>query len=312
MPELTDVRVDRASFVDRAAVRDPYNKSEPRRFLLMKREGTSPKKGTQMAATKTASELFQQARNGDITWREAIKRMSKSDSEEIRKALGEGMDRFPNDGDVDRPEHSDTTESDMPDREGKDDPGHGKARRRRRPPTDDEEEQESEGAAKAELRKAELRMNSLQAEIRKAQEDAEKARGIAKAEVRKRQEAEWVRKAEAFEGLSANPRELGPALMRAKSELSKDDFKVLEATIEGASAVGADLFRMRGQEGGAKRPEGARAEVTRKAEKLLKADPDLGLGDAEARVLAGDPDLQRRHLEERSGIPTANRQLLAG
>jgi hypothetical protein len=40
MTQLTDIHVDWVSLVDRAAVRDPQNKSEPRRFLLWKREGS--------------------------------------------------------------------------------------------------------------------------------------------------------------------------------------------------------------------------------------------------------------------------------
>lgn len=39
MPGLKDLQVDWISFVDRAAVRDPINQSEPARFLLCKREG---------------------------------------------------------------------------------------------------------------------------------------------------------------------------------------------------------------------------------------------------------------------------------
>ena len=42
--QLQDLKVDWVSLVDRAAVRNPQNKSEPRRFLLYKREGvTTPR-----------------------------------------------------------------------------------------------------------------------------------------------------------------------------------------------------------------------------------------------------------------------------
>jgi hypothetical protein len=41
VPQLVDIDVDFVSLVDRAAVRDPQRKSEPRRFLLMKREGAN-------------------------------------------------------------------------------------------------------------------------------------------------------------------------------------------------------------------------------------------------------------------------------
>jgi len=46
MNELTDLRVDWVSLVDSAAVRDPQNKSEPRRFLLFKRAAPHSTKGT--------------------------------------------------------------------------------------------------------------------------------------------------------------------------------------------------------------------------------------------------------------------------
>lgn len=39
MPVLKDIQVDWISFVDRAAMRDPQNQSEPQRFLITKREG---------------------------------------------------------------------------------------------------------------------------------------------------------------------------------------------------------------------------------------------------------------------------------
>ena len=42
MPQLKDLDVQFVSLVDRAAVRDPQRKSEPRRFILMKREGAAP------------------------------------------------------------------------------------------------------------------------------------------------------------------------------------------------------------------------------------------------------------------------------
>lgn len=50
MAQLTDLRVDSVSLVDRAAVRSPTDKNEPRRFLLFKREGTTPKKEKTMTS----------------------------------------------------------------------------------------------------------------------------------------------------------------------------------------------------------------------------------------------------------------------
>jgi hypothetical protein len=40
MAQLQDLQVDWVSLVDRASVRDPQAKSEPRRFLLYKRDGS--------------------------------------------------------------------------------------------------------------------------------------------------------------------------------------------------------------------------------------------------------------------------------
>lgn len=59
MPQLIDLDVQFVSLVDRAAVRDPQRKSEPRRFLLSKRAGGAPTPTEQepdMAATATAND----------------------------------------------------------------------------------------------------------------------------------------------------------------------------------------------------------------------------------------------------------------
>jgi hypothetical protein len=60
MPQLIDLDVDYVSLVDVAAVRDPQRKSEPRRFLLRKREGAdtpipqdNTEENTMAAATAT-------------------------------------------------------------------------------------------------------------------------------------------------------------------------------------------------------------------------------------------------------------------
>jgi hypothetical protein len=52
MAQLKDLRVDTVSFVDRAAVRDPQRKDEPRRLLLWKAEG-----GARGPQVSTASDL---------------------------------------------------------------------------------------------------------------------------------------------------------------------------------------------------------------------------------------------------------------
>jgi len=69
MAQLKDLRVDFVSLVDRAAVRDPQNKSEPRRFLLYKREGY---------IEKAAEHAPLPDREKDITRRTAVRPRAKS------------------------------------------------------------------------------------------------------------------------------------------------------------------------------------------------------------------------------------------
>jgi len=49
MAQLKDLNVDWISLVDKASVRDPQQKTEPRRFLLYKREGAVDKASTKEA-----------------------------------------------------------------------------------------------------------------------------------------------------------------------------------------------------------------------------------------------------------------------
>lgn len=58
MSRLTDLQVEFVSLVDRAAVRDPSNPTEPQKFLLFKREsGAPPTTGGPMPDTATPEEL---------------------------------------------------------------------------------------------------------------------------------------------------------------------------------------------------------------------------------------------------------------
>lgn len=64
MPELSnlsDLQVDFVSLVDRAAVRDPVNQSEPMRFLVWKREGSDDRGTTAVRVAKSAEVLVVKA-----------------------------------------------------------------------------------------------------------------------------------------------------------------------------------------------------------------------------------------------------------
>jgi hypothetical protein len=72
---LTDLKVPRVSFVSRAAVRDPANPTEPRRFVFTKADDTDRKDPPMAAATTNLSDALRRAmsdhadelKDGDIS-----------------------------------------------------------------------------------------------------------------------------------------------------------------------------------------------------------------------------------------------------
>jgi hypothetical protein len=278
MPQLTDLQVDFVSLVDRAAVRDPQRKTEPRRFLLSKRDGASvPENITRKEGTmpeKTPEEL-----QAALTKAEAdAKELQKTHDDELKKAqddLKAAQDE--RDAAVAK---ADAAPKKAPTKDGKE------------PDADDEPELSK--AAQERIKKAEDEVT----ELRKT---AEESQTIAKDERDRRVTAEFITKAEGYGSLPIKAPEFGPILKRAAEKLEKTDFEALEQLLKAANEQisKGDLFKEYGASvGGNAMPEGAYAEMQQKAEVLRKSDSKLSKGAAEARVMKEDPELQARYLAE--------------
>lgn len=276
MPQLQELSVDWVSLVDRAAVRDPQNKSEPRRFLLSKREGADApedtiRKDRTMPDDKTPEEL------------QAALDKAEKDAEEVQKKHDEELKKAQDERDAAL---------------AKADPSKKAPTKDGEPDSDDEgETAETSKAVKAALAKADEQRVALEKRV-------EGAETIAKEERDRRVTAEFITKAEGYGSLSVKPTEFGPVLKRIAEKVDKADFDVLEqllgATNEQVSK-GA-LFRELGSSvGGQAVPEGAYAEIQQKAEQLRKSDSKLSKGEAEARAMSENPDLQARYLAEMRG-----------
>jgi flagellar biosynthesis GTPase FlhF len=277
MSHLQDLTVDWVSLVDRAAVRDPQNKSEPRRFLLWKREGTTTPTAREGGdhMQKTEDELraaVEKAEKDAQDARTAQEKAEKERDEAVAKATeAEEKDK---DDDRDGGEESEVNKAELP------------------------------PSVRAALEKAEKDAADAKARIEKAEKDAHDAAEIAKAERDQRVTQEFIKKAEGFKALSVKPVEFGPVLKRASEKLEKADFEVLEELLKAADEQIAkgDLFKEMGSGvGGSVLPSDALGELQRKAEELRKNDSALSIADAQERVMKNDPDLQARYLAEQRG-----------
>lgn len=284
MPQLQDISVDWVSLVDRAAVRDPQNKSEPRRFLLSKREGadapenTIRKDGT-MPDEKTPEEL-----NAALTKAEEDAAKLQKDHEAALAKKDEERKAAVKKAEEERDAAIAKADPKTPPVKGGSD-------------KDGDDEPELSKAAQARLAKAEEQRVALEKRVG----DAEK---IAKEERDRRVTAEYIAKAEGFGSLTIDPPKFGPVLKRAAEKLDKEDYEAIEQllTATNEQVAKGELFKQFGSDpGGRAVPEGAYAEVQQKAEELRKSDTKLSKGEAEARIMRENPDLQARYLAEMRG-----------
>lgn len=267
--QLQDVEVEFVSLVDRAAVRDPQNKSEPRQFLIWKSAGHDQEGDTSM----TAEEM-----QAKIDKAEADSKEAQEKAEATVKAAQEAQEKA-------------ETERDEALEKAKKKPG-----------TDEDESGEATTKSDlppevvAHLEKAEAAANER---IEKAEKAAADAEEIAKAERDRRVTADFISKAEGFNALPMAATELGPVLKRASEGLSKEDFDALDSLLKAANEQVArgDLYKAVGADvGGSRVPSDAYGEVQQKAAELRKNDPKLSRGEAEALAMKNDPDLQQRYL----------------
>lgn len=270
---LSSVDVEFVSLVDRAAVRDPQNKSEPRRFLFWKSAGHSDPKGDQMSPEELQAAL--EKSEADATAAKEAQEKAEKERDDARQA----QEKAEQEAKVLKDEASEGSDNDD------DDDGKRQSKSEGLPPE-----------VQARIEKAEADAN---ARIEKAEKDAAEAQSLAKAEQDRRITGEFIAKAETLNALPQQPSQFGVVLKHAAETLSKEDYDAIESLLLAANEQisKSDLFRAVGADaGGGRLPNDAYAEVQQKAQEIRKSDPKLSQGEAEARVMSEDPELQARYL----------------
>ena len=265
---LENLSVDFVSLVNRAAVRDPSNPSEPMRFLLTKSEvpvvdmtagGATYTEGGHMPEAELRAAL-EKAEQENKKLRKAAKKAAK-------KPKPTAADPDPDhDGDNDMTAAGDTDHDYHPAPKGG-----GKMSK-------------AEDVQKAEER------------IQKAEERALKAEKIAKQERDARLHGEFVEIAKSEFGRLGDPKEVGAEMHRLSEVLSKEDFdahlarqRAVNAQIEKADEI---LLAQIGRDGS---PDPSTADavdkVRKEAAELRKADNALGAYEAVRAAVRANPDL---------------------
>ncbi len=277
MPQLADVEVDFVSLVDKAAVRDPENPTEPRRFLVYKREGTPTAEGSSMSETELREAL-------DKAEREKAEAQERATAAETAKAEAERQ-RDEAVAKADAP--SKKPAADTEDGAGDDNDADDVSKSDKGLPE----------AVRAEIAKRERAAEErAEARIRKAEEKADAADTLAKAERDLRVEGEFVTKAEGYTHLPVKASEFGPLLKRASEALSSDDFAALSSLLDGVNnqIATSDLFKQVGSSVGGSSESDVWGEIKRRAADLRKSDSGLSQEAAEVEVVKADPMLQAR------------------
>jgi hypothetical protein len=308
MPQLTNLDVEWVSLVDRAAVRDPVEQSEPMRFLIWKRDtDTDPSKGGR-TMSKLTKELVDQLGDRVEKADEFAPLVEKAaDSDQAALAL-DGAARL-------LAAHKDELDAEtvakFAELTGLELPEAGPGLQ---PKTAAEvvdalkvaevaeavvKEVEDAIAKAAEDAKIEKADPETRAAIKKAEERAEKAEKIAKEERDTRLKGEFIAKAEKLDHLSIKAEDFGPVLKSASEKLTKEEYEALEGVLKASNEQiekGA-LFAEAGA-GGIPVAADAMAELQQKAEEIKKADPKLSDHEALDKAMTDNPELQQRYLDE--------------
>jgi hypothetical protein len=273
---LTDIVVDYVSFVDRAAVRDPHNKSEPQRFLIYKRDNpsqedsmTPEEKAALEKAQADAQAAEQKLAKTEADLTAANDKLAKQD-EQI-EALTKSVE-------------------DIKKAAGITDPAPTKIDKSALDP-----------AVREALEKAEEREAALAARLEKAEKAQAEADELAKAERGERLTREFVAKAEGFKSLSQKPAEFGPVLKSASEKLSKEEFAEIERVLTAADNAleTAGIFAEQGRSGdGPDDGDTAIAKATKAAAEIRKNDSSITPAGALQQAFKADPDLAARYQDE--------------
>lgn len=268
--ELRDLDVTTVSLVDRAAVRDSTNKSEPMRLLLWKREGDPTPEG----GTMTEQEMRAAVEKAERETTELRKQLEEQTTlkADLQKAQDE-IAELKKTADPEKPEPAKLDKSQLA------------------------------PEVREALEKAEQREKEANERIAKAEKDASDAAELAKAERDTRLTREFVAKAQTYTALPVNAEEFGPVLKSVSEKLTKEEAEAIDTLLKAANeqVAKSELFKEQGAGGTAPKDGTAAAEVTRKAEELRKSDSKLTLDKAMDRVMRDDRDLQERYLAEMRG-----------
>lgn len=268
MPELRDLVVDFVSLVDRAAVRDAVEQSEPMRFHLYKRETTAPEGGSMTPEEKAAldkAQADQKTLADNLAKAEAERDQVKAD---LAKAQADIAEIKKAAGIEEKPEPIDKSELSP--------------------------------AMRAHVEKMEADAAALADRVAKAEKEAEEDRKIAKAEREATALRSFVSKAEKdYPSLPVKADEFGPVLKAASETLPSEQFAELERVLKAGNEAMASVFKEQGRSREGDTADSAEAEVTQKAEELCKSDSTLSIAGAKQKVLKADTDLAARFHAER-------------
>lgn len=283
---LHDLQVDFVSFVDRAAVRDSVQQSEPMRFLLTKAEQQGlvvwkrdhnnnpgdPMSPEEKAALEKA-QADEKAATERATKAEADLAATKTDltkAQEQIEALTKSVDEIKEAAGIkDEPVALDKSELSP--------------------------------AMRAHVEKMEADQAALAERVAKAEQDAADEARVAKAERDERLTREFVGKAESYKSLSQKPAEFGPVLKAASEKLTKDEYAEIERVLTAADNAlhTAGVFAEQGRSGdGPQGDDTAIAKATKAAAEIRKNDSSITPAGALQQVFKADPELASRYQDE--------------
>lgn len=263
--QVTDARVRRVSFVDRAATRDPKNPTQPRRKLLWKAEDAPndpAKGGSDMTPeeTQAALEKAEQERDAAIAERDTHKSDLEKAQEELSKRRIGRKGAKPADGDG----------------------------------PDEEDDGDEDDLTKADLTPAVRSiLEKRDAQVAELQKRAESAEEIAKAERDERVAKEFISKAEKELPNLGEPEAIGAELKKFSEVLSKDEFDehLRRQLALNAQMDSSELFKQSGYGGPSPREATGLPDLLQKAEELQKADSSITGAEAFRRAMK-DPAVQ--------------------
>lgn len=286
MARLHDVRVDFNSYVDRAAVRDPQNPTEPRRHFLWKREGTIPndpalpEEGADMTPDEMQAALVKAEEATKAAEKDRDEALAKAQAAEgakaeLEKQAGGGKATPAPKMDDDEDDPDDLSKADLPE------------------------------GVKAYLLKRDAEVAELRKEAEVNKERAESAEEIAKSERETRVEAEFVDLAKSELPHMGDPEVVGKRLKKFSEILTKEEydeyFREQSATNEQLrkGSIEAEYGRS-GQR--VTSPSGpGLPEAMQKAEELQKSDPNMSSAEAFRRAMR-DPAVAAQYEKERAGV----------